>query len=181
MICTFQYTRKSTIFGVLKTSGFHDNSVWGYLQYPETDQKTESPKEPRLGTSQTSQYASVQACTKMKEQTLLKTALIVSLSGLLILYLISDNIEIKEKNIEKITLENKDEFVKLTGIVNRVVDTEKVTIMEITQPQQITIVLFKDENKTMPIQEGNEVEVFGKVDEYEGKLEIIADRVRIIR
>lgn len=117
----------------------------------------------------------------MKEQTLLKTALIVSLSGLLILYLISGNIEIKEKNIEKITLENKDEFVKLRGIVSKVIDTEKVTIMEITQPQQITVVLFKDENKTMPIQEGNEVEVIGKVDEYEGKLEIIADRLRIIR
>jgi len=117
----------------------------------------------------------------MKEQTLLKTALIVSLLGLLILYLISSNIEIKEKNIEKITLDNKDEFIKLRGIVNKVIDTEKVTIMEITQPQQITVVLFKDENKSMPIQQGNEIEIFGKVDEYEGKLEIIADRLRIIR
>jgi len=117
----------------------------------------------------------------MKEKNLLKIALITSLLGLSILYLINDNIEIKEKNIEKITLDNKDEFVKLTGIVNRIVDTEKVTIMEIMQPQEITVVLFKNENKTMPIQEGNEVEVIGKVDEYEGKLEIIADRLRIIR
>jgi len=117
----------------------------------------------------------------MQEKTLLKIALITSLLGLLILYLISSNIEIKEKNIEKITLDNKDEFVKLRGIVSRVVDTEKVTIMEITQPQQITVVLFKDENKSMQIQEGNQVEIFGKVDEYEGKLEIIADRLRIIR
>jgi len=117
----------------------------------------------------------------MREQTLLKTALIVSLLGLSILYLINDNIDIKEKNIEKITIDNKDEFVKLKGIVSRLIDTEKVTIMEITQPQEITVVLFKDENKTMPIQEGNEVEVIGKVDEYEGKLEIIADRLRIIR
>ncbi len=117
----------------------------------------------------------------MKEQTLLKIALICSLLGLLILYLISGNIEIKEKNIEKITLDNKDEFVKLRGIVSRVTDMEKVTIMEITQPQQITVVLFKNENKTMPIQQGNEVEIFGKVDEYEGKMEIIADRLRIVR
>ena len=117
----------------------------------------------------------------MKENTLLKIALITSLLGLLILYLISDNIEIKEKNIEKITIENKDEFVKLRGIVNKVIDTEKVTIMEITQPQQITVVLFKNENKTMQIQQGNEIEIFGKVDEYEGKLEIIADRLRVIK
>jgi DNA/RNA endonuclease YhcR with UshA esterase domain len=117
----------------------------------------------------------------MQEKTLLKIALITSLLGLLVLYLISDNIEIKEKNIEKITIENKDEFVKLRGIVNKVIDTEKVTIMEITQPQQITVVLFKNENKTMPIQQGNEIEIFGKVDEYEGKLEIIADRLRVVR
>jgi len=117
----------------------------------------------------------------MKEKTLLKIALITSLLGLLILYLISDNITIDEKNIEKITIENKDEFVKLRGVVSRVTDTERVTIMEITQPQQITVVLFKNENKTMPIQQGNEIEIFGKVDEYEGKLEIIADRLRIVR
>ena len=117
----------------------------------------------------------------MKEKTLLKIALVCSLLGLLILYLISSNIEIKEKNIEKITLDNKDEFVKLRGVVSNVVDTEKVVIMEITQPQQITVVMFKDENKAMPVYEGNEIEVIGKVDEYEGKMEIIADRLRVVR
>jgi len=117
----------------------------------------------------------------MQEKTLLKIALICSLLGLLILYLISNDIEIKEKNIEKITIDNKDEFVKLNGIVNNVIDTEKVTLIKILQPQEITVVLFKNENKTMPIQQGNEVEVIGKVDEYEGKMEIIADRLRVVR
>ena len=117
----------------------------------------------------------------MKEKTLLKVALIASLLGLLILYIISDNITIKEKNIEKITLDNKDEMVKVKGTVSKVIDTEKVTIMEITQPQEITVVLFKGENKTTPIKEGDEIEIIGKVDEYEGKLEIIAHRARIVR
>ena len=117
----------------------------------------------------------------MKEQTLLKIALITSLLGLLILYLISGNIELKEKNIEKITIENKDEFVKLNGIVSNLVNSEKVMILEITQPQEITVVIFKNQNNTININEGNEVEIFGKVDEYEGKLEIIAERVRVIR
>jgi DNA/RNA endonuclease YhcR with UshA esterase domain len=53
--------------------------------------------------------------------------------------------------------------------------------MEIIQPQQMTVVLFKDKNETMPIQQGNEIEIFGKVDEYEGSLEIIADRLRVVR
>jgi len=117
----------------------------------------------------------------MREKTLLKIALIISLLGLLGLYIISGNIEIKEKNIEKITLENKDEFVKLRGIVNKVIDTEKVAIMEIMQPQEITVVLFKNEDKTIQIKDGNEVEVIGRVGEYEGKLQIVADRLRVVR
>ena len=89
----------------------------------------------------------------MKESTLLKIALITSLLGLLILYLISDNIEIKEKNIEKITMENKDEFVKLRGVVSNLINSEKVMILEITQPQEITVVLFKNENNSINIKE----------------------------
>tara|TARA_Y100000294_G_C8367150_1_gene261174 strand:+ start:182 stop:535 length:354 start_codon:yes stop_codon:yes gene_type:complete len=117
----------------------------------------------------------------MKEKTLLKLALITSLAGLLILYLISDNIAINEKSIEKITLDNKDEMVKVRGIVSKVIDTEKVTILEITQPTEITVVLFKGNQESTPIKEGNEVEIIGKVDEYEDELEIIAQRARIIR
>jgi len=117
----------------------------------------------------------------MKEKTLLKLALICSLLGILILYLISDNITIDETNIEKITLENKDEFVKVKGQVSKVIDTEKVTILEITQPQEIKVVLFKSENIPTVIQKGHEVEIIGKVDEYESELEIIAHRARIVR
>ena len=116
----------------------------------------------------------------MEEKTLLKIALVASLAGLMFLYLISSNIEIKEKNIEKITLENKDEFVKLRGIVSNLVNSEKVAILEITQPQEITVVLFKNENKTMPIQKGNDVEIFGKVDEYKGKMDNVDSYMNLI-
>ncbi len=116
----------------------------------------------------------------MQEKTLLKIALICSILGLSALYIISGSIELKENNIEKITLENKDEFVKLRGIVSNVADTEKVSFIKISQPQEITIILFKNENKTIQIRRGNEIEVFGKVDEYNGKMEIIADRVRVV-
>ena len=71
--------------------------------------------------------------------------------------------------------------MKLRGIVNKVIDTEKVAIMEIMQPQEITVVLFKNEDKTIQIKDGNEVEVIGRVGEYEGKLQIVADRLRVVR
>jgi RecJ-like exonuclease len=117
----------------------------------------------------------------MEEKTLLKIALVTSLVGLLILFLISDSLEIKETNIEKITFENKDEYVKVRGTVNNIIDTEKVTIITIVQPHEIKIIIFKDENNTMPIDSGNEIEAIGKVEEYDGALEIIADLVRVVR
>ncbi len=116
----------------------------------------------------------------MKEKTLLKAALITSLTGLIALYIISSNLDIGETNIEKISIENKDEFVKLKGVVSKVVNAEKVSILEITQPQKIKVVLFKNKNRNISISEGNEVEIFGKVDEYEGEMEIIAERIRVI-
>ena len=117
----------------------------------------------------------------MQEKTLLKVALIISILGLISVYLISDNIIIQEKTIERITLDNKDEFIKVKGTASKVIDTEKVTILKVTQPQEITVVLFKGKNQTTKIQEGHQVEIFGKVDEYEDKLEIIAHRARIVR
>ena|SRR3989338_6918391 len=116
----------------------------------------------------------------MKEKTLLKTALITSLIGLIALYIISSNLEINETSIQKITLENKDDFIKLNGFVTKVVNAEKVSILEITQPQKITVVLFKNKNKNISISEGSEVEIFGRVDEYEGNMEIIAERIRVV-
>ena len=49
------------------------------------------------------------------------------------------------------------------------------------QPQEITVVLFKNEDKAIQIKDGNEVEVIGRVGEYEGKLQIVADRLRVVR
>ena len=117
----------------------------------------------------------------MKETTLLRIALICSLVGLVILYFVSDNIEINERNIEKITMADKDEMVKVSGIITGVINSEKVTILKIMKPEEIMVVMFKSENQTMPFKQGNEVEIIGKVDEYEGKMEIIASKVRIIK
>jgi len=46
---------------------------------------------------------------------------------------------LSKKNIEKITLDNKDEFVNIKGTISNIVNTEKVTIIKILQPQEITV------------------------------------------
>ena len=68
----------------------------------------------------------------MDEKTLLKIGLIITIVGVLILYFISGQIEIKEKTISKITAENVGEDVKIRGVVKRITDLEKVMIIEIS-------------------------------------------------
>lgn len=114
----------------------------------------------------------------MKESILLKIALICSLVGVLILFFISDNVEPKEKAISKIEMEAVGEDIKLKGYVSKITDLEKVMFVEITQPEKITVVLFKKDNITL--YEGSYVEVLGEIDEYSGKMEVIGNRVRVI-
>lgn len=116
----------------------------------------------------------------MKEKHLLKIALICSLIGVAALYFISENIEIKQTNIEKITFDDVDRNVKVKGVVNDLFENENVMIIDVIQPEEITVVLFKRNNKNISIGKGDNIEVIGKVDEYEGKLEIIGNRVRVI-
>jgi len=115
----------------------------------------------------------------MKEKTLLKTALICSVIGVTLLFFISGNISVSEKTIDKINKENLNEYVKVKGSITSIVNSSKVTIIEITQPQSINIVLFKA-NNTIGLEKGDYIEVLGKIEEYNGKMEVVGSRVRVI-
>ncbi len=114
----------------------------------------------------------------MKEKTLLKTALVCSIVGVTVLFFISEFIEVGEREIRDITINDLDKHVKVIGTVSGVINTEKVIIMDIIQPQELKVVVFKD--KDISLKKGDYIEVLGKVEEYEGELEIIGDRIRII-
>lgn len=112
----------------------------------------------------------------MKEKTLFKLSLIIIIIGLIILFFVSENIEIDEKAISKINAENLDEHVKLTGKITNIYQTDKVTILELEKPESITVVIFEKMN----LNKDDLVEIIGTVEEYEGKMEVIGQRVRVI-
>ena len=103
-----------------------------------------------------------------------------SLIGIIALYYISENSVVSNKNIGKITLDDVNKNIKVEGIVKVLFENDKVTILTIEQPQETKVVMFKSKNESIGIFEGNKIEVIGKIDEYEGNLEVIADRVRVI-
>ena len=114
----------------------------------------------------------------MKENTLLKIALVCSLMGLVILYFISMRIDIKDYR-PSILNKNVGDDVKLEGIVTKISSTEGVSFVEVEHTNTVTIVLFNTKN--ISLSKGNLIEVFGKVEDYKGKEEIIAQRVRVIK
>ena len=116
----------------------------------------------------------------MKEKTLLKIALIVAVLGISILFFVSSNLEVNEKTIDKINKDNVEEQVKLKGIVSRITELNTTAFIELTQPSAIDIVIFKEKKGNLTLKPGDKIEIIGKIDEYDGNLEIIAQRIRVI-
>jgi len=112
----------------------------------------------------------------MNEKTLLKIAIISALAGVFILYLISDNIVLSESSIGQIEGEEIGSDVKIKGIVDDVYNGEKLSIITITQPESMKVLLF--ENVSVVV--GDYIEVIGEIDEYNGEREVIGNRVRVI-
>ena len=115
----------------------------------------------------------------MKESTLLKIALLCSLVGLIALYFISAKIEFKDYKPSALNKDIGDD-VKLQGTISRISDKGNVIFIEVAQQMPVTVVLFsKDED--LKLRNGDKIEVIGEVQEYNGKDEIIAQRIRIVK
>ena len=114
----------------------------------------------------------------MKEATLLKIALICSLVGLVVLYFISTKIEVRDY---KPALLNKNigDDVKLQGTITKINDQGNVIFVDVIQQNSVSVVLFSGND--INLKNGDKVEVIGKVQEYNGKNEIIAEKVRVIK
>jgi aspartyl/asparaginyl-tRNA synthetase len=88
---------------------------------------------------------------------------------------------VTETTIDKITKDSLGNMVKLNGIVNRITQLNTTSFIELTQPSKMDVVVFKEEQRNLTIEQGDQVEIIGNIDEYDGKLEIIAERIRVIR
>lgn len=115
----------------------------------------------------------------MKETTLLKIALICSLVGLAILYVASTKIEARDYEPNPLN-KNIGDDVKLKGTVTKITDKGDVVFVEVDQINPVTVVLFTDDNN-LGLNSGDGIEVLGEVQEYKGKNEIIANKIRVVR
>ncbi len=111
----------------------------------------------------------------MQEKTILRIAVIVSILGLGFLFIYSSQLDLAA--IEDLDAVGVKENVQLRGKINSVRVTEKATFLELEGEKVVNtdIILFPKEN--VFIKEGDYVEVFGLVEEYNGKKEVVASRI----
>ena len=114
----------------------------------------------------------------MKETLLLKIALICSLVGLVALFFISQRIELKDYKPDFLN-KNVGDSVKLSGKISKITAGNNVVFIELSQQVPVSVVVFTDNDFTN-LNKDDFVEIEGKVQEYNGKEEIIADKIKVV-
>ncbi|MBC8444338.1 OB-fold nucleic acid binding domain-containing protein [Candidatus Woesearchaeota archaeon] len=111
----------------------------------------------------------------MQENTLLKIALICSIIGLISIFLLSKNLTFDQTNL--ITKDELDQTIKVKGVINRITNYEKNTIIEITRTEKLDIVLFENNINLKP---GEKITATGQLKQYKGNFELLADEIKVI-
>ena len=110
----------------------------------------------------------------MNESFFLKIALFFSLIGIILLYLISRNIEINDTTIEKLMQAKENDFVSVKGVIKEIKNISSGNIYVLSEENTIQVFAFSDKSS---FEIGDKINVKGKLSEYNGKKEIIADTI----
>lgn len=112
----------------------------------------------------------------MRDSTLLKISLIVAILGVITLYFLSQNVTLKPTSVDKLDRTNE---VLLKGVISRISVTDQVMILELIQPEKVSVVIFK-KDLLIDLEKGDVIEVKGRTEQFEGEQEVLADDVRIV-
>lgn len=111
----------------------------------------------------------------MEEKNLLKIALISSVVGLFVLYIIADSVSVDEKTISQL---EENDFTSVRGSITRITQKENVTFLDVSQTNKLSVVLFKPDY--LDLKQGDFIEAIGTTKIYDNKMELVANEVRKI-
>lgn len=115
----------------------------------------------------------------MDEKTLLKIALICSIVGVFIIFIFADRLEPSLISISSISHSLVDKDVKIRGTISSFKMTPSVLMLDIKdETGVIKVVAFDKED--FKADEGQLVEVLGRVKEYKGVLEIESKKILLL-
>ena len=111
----------------------------------------------------------------MKEKTILKVALACSLLGIVGLLFVSERISLDSESIDRIDATDVDKIVYVSGKVVSVNSGENVVFINIEYDEVVPVIVFSSLAENLSV--GEHISVVGKVDEYEGSYEILAEEI----
>jgi DNA/RNA endonuclease YhcR with UshA esterase domain len=109
---------------------------------------------------------------------LIRIALIASLIGIVGLYFISGRIEITDKTAAKINSVDIEKVVTITGKVKNIRTGTDFSVITVEKSELVKVAVFENISSS-DIKQGKNIQVKGKVKEYQGDYEIVADEIRI--
>jgi len=113
----------------------------------------------------------------MQEKTIKNIALIVTVLGLIGLFFLVENFDMhKEFNLDDFKV---DEEIRLQGEISKITATDKVMFIQMLnhKVEPMDIILFPEED--LPLKAGDYIETIGTTEEYNGKKEVIANKVTL--
>ncbi|MBU0758565.1 MAG: hypothetical protein KKF44_10945 [Nanoarchaeota archaeon] len=113
----------------------------------------------------------------MNEKMLLRISVLFAVIGISALFIISKSIEINNTTIEKIYGEKIGDEVEITGKAIQIIRNEKFTVIKMAQESEIEVIAY---DNIAEIREGDALSVKGRIDEYNEKRQIVADKITII-
>ncbi len=115
----------------------------------------------------------------MQESHLKQTALLLSLLGLIILYFYAQETNLKPtaESLNQLPPASKITFL---GTITNLEHTNKGTFLtlEAQRPETVDIIVFHPESLYLKL--GQQIQVQGNVEEYNGKTEIIAQKIVLL-
>lgn len=112
----------------------------------------------------------------MEDNVLLNIALAVAMIGIIVLLILSYYDKIPEKNFNEVTSSDVGYRINVQGIVKQIYVNNNSMSIKLKQECVMDIFLF-DKNQNFSVNDSLSVE--GSVQEYNGKMEIMADKITL--
>ena len=111
----------------------------------------------------------------MKESIIFKTSVLCIIIGFVFLIFYAEEVDLDL--IGEIETAGIEETVMIKGEITRISEHEKVIFIEVDgyTASKTKVIVFNDEN--VFLEKGDHVELTGVVEQYEGKKEVIADKI----
>ena len=109
----------------------------------------------------------------MDESTLLKTALCVSIAGIVLLSIALQTFELEESSLSKAKAAEEGAAVRVHGTVQAVTVKGNLTLATLSRVEELLVVAFSN----VSLQPGDDVIVEGRMQAYNNEPELVADMI----